>query len=298
MAKVRSRPCHRSPTIAPLWCPRRIFSTTYRWRRSMKPMIFILDPHLGHANGSTSNTRFTNAAQLEPVPPDCPFAADRASATSRRSILRYSPGASLARMPRRRYEYQPKYLTRCSPLSGMCCVSSARKSRASKTWKLRRGPPAKSPLAGVGNRRQSAFSHAVHHRTGLRDANDPCQAEGTANHVLGKSLQPKRVACWQVNVVVHAESRMLPSPHLVDQVLFDLLLCEEQFKDPPLPDAQQPVRVHRRKTHERAVGSIGPVGRDHMNVAMVMHKFAKRMNAGNRARENVVARGARSDRLQ
>ena len=34
---------------------------------------------------------------------------------------------------RRRYEYQPKYLTRCYPLSGMCCVSSARKSSASKT---------------------------------------------------------------------------------------------------------------------------------------------------------------------
>ena len=76
---------------------------------------------------------------------------------------------------------------------------------------------------------------------------------------------------------------------MVDQLLFDLLLSEEQFKDLPLPDAQQPVRVYRTKTDERAVGSIGPVGRDHMNVAMVMHKFAKRLNAGNRAGENVVA---------
>jgi hypothetical protein len=37
--------------------------------------------------------------------------------------------------------------TRCSPLLGMCCVTSARKSRALKIWKLRCGPARKSALA-------------------------------------------------------------------------------------------------------------------------------------------------------
>jgi len=157
VANVRSGPSHKPPTIAALWCLRRIFSTTSRWPRSMKLMIFIFDPQWGHSSGSTSNTRLTRAAQLEAVPLDLACAADRASSTSRRSIFTSPFDASLARMPRWRYEYQPKYLTRCSPLSGMCCVSSARKSSASKTWKLRLAPPAKSLLAGVGKRRQSPF---------------------------------------------------------------------------------------------------------------------------------------------
>ncbi len=51
VANVRSGPSHRPQC-------RRIFSTTSRWRRSMKLMIFILDPHWEHSSGSTSNTRF------------------------------------------------------------------------------------------------------------------------------------------------------------------------------------------------------------------------------------------------
>ena len=89
--------------------------------------------------------------------------------------------------------------------------------------------------------------------------------------------------------MVNAESRMGPTPHLVDQLLFDLLLCEEQFKDLPLPDAQQPVRVHWTKIHEPAVGSISPVGRDHMNMRVEMDEVAERLNTGNRAGQNVVA---------
>ena len=37
---------------SPQW--RRIFSITSVWRRSMKAMIFISDPHLGHESGSVS----------------------------------------------------------------------------------------------------------------------------------------------------------------------------------------------------------------------------------------------------
>jgi hypothetical protein len=41
--------------------------------------------------------------------------------------------------------------------SGMCWVSSVKKSNGSKTWKLRASPPKKSGLAGLGNRWQSRF---------------------------------------------------------------------------------------------------------------------------------------------
>ena len=91
------------------------------------------------------------------------------------------------------------------------------------------------------------------------------------------------------HAIVDTESGMLPRPHLVDQILVDLFRCQEQVKDLPLPDVQQPVRVHRRKTDERAVGSISPVGRDQMKVGVVVRKFAKRLNAGNRAGEKFVA---------
>jgi len=36
---------------------------TSRWRRSMKLMIFIVPPHLGQSNGSTSYTCWIRAAQ-------------------------------------------------------------------------------------------------------------------------------------------------------------------------------------------------------------------------------------------
>ena len=66
--------------------------------------------------------------------------------------------------------------------------------------------------------------------------------------------------------MVNAESRMGPTPDLVDQLLVDLALSKEQVKNFPLPDAQQSLRIHRRKTDERAIGKISPIGRDHMKM--------------------------------
>ena len=82
---------------------------------------------------------------------------------------------------------------------------------------------------------------------------------------------------------------MGPTPHLADQLLVDLALSKEQVKNFPLPDAQQPVRVQRREADEPAIGTMNPIGRDYMNVRMVVCKVAKRLNAGNRAGQNVVA---------
>ena len=85
------------------------------------------------------------------------------------------------------------------------------------------------------------------------------------------------------------EFRILPSLHLVDQLLVDLALSKKQVKNFPLPDAQQSVRVHRRKADKRTVGSISPISRNHVNVGMEVDQLAKCLNAGNRAGENVVA---------
>ena len=82
---------------------------------------------------------------------------------------------------------------------------------------------------------------------------------------------------------------MGPSLHLLDQLLVDLACSKEQVKNFPLPDAQQPARVHWRKTDEGAIGAISPIGRDHMNMRVEMNEVAERLNTGNRAGENVIA---------
>ena len=65
---------------------------------------------------------------------------------------------ALACRPRAREEYQPKYLTRCFLVSGMCWLSSAMKSRGSKSWKLRLTSAKRFSLAGLGKRCGAFFS--------------------------------------------------------------------------------------------------------------------------------------------
>jgi hypothetical protein len=92
------------------------------------------------------------------------------------------------------------------------------------------------------------------------------------------------------------ESRILPSLHLVDQLLVDLALSKKQVKNFPLPDAQQPARVHWRKTDEGAIAHDKPHrSRSHeyagaVFLALREDEVAERLNTGNRAGENPAQR--------
>jgi len=85
---------------------------------------------------------------------------------------------------------------------------------------------------------------------------------------------------------------------MVDQLLVDLPLFQEQVGNLPLPDAQQFVRAHGRKADKRAVGGIRPIGGNRMNVGMEVDQFTERLDAGNHAREDVVAIENRSVHLE
>ena len=75
-------------------------------------------------------------------------------------------------------------------------------------------------------------------------------------------------------------------------------LFEEQVKNLPLPETQQFVRILWGKTDERAVGSISPIGRDHVSVAMLCAPI-RQMSEFRQSRRGGLRRArARFDRLQ
>ncbi len=86
----------------------------------------------------------------------------------------------------------------------MCCVSSAMKSSASKTWTLRATPglpPKRSGLAGYGEASAGFLLGEVDHGALVSDADHALETERATEHVVREPLatgavvgvQPERV---------------------------------------------------------------------------------------------------------
>jgi hypothetical protein len=97
-----------------------------------------------------------------------------------------------------------------------------RKSRALKTWKLRRDPPRRSALAAPGEAAAVVLCGAIQHRSVVGQADHARQTERTTQDVLGQSLQTGGVARGQIDAVVDAEAGVGPAAHLVHGLLVDL----------------------------------------------------------------------------
>ena len=106
-----------------------------------------------------------------------------------------------------------------------------------------RGPAPETIVLRVGEGPAGVLLGLVDDLPGRGHLDQPRQAERAAGHVPDQPLDPGAVAGRQVDRLVHAETAVRPSPHVLDHFRLDLVLRQVQREHGFLPGGLQPLQV-------------------------------------------------------
>ncbi|MCP4854146.1 MAG: hypothetical protein GY903_06610 [Fuerstiella sp.] len=81
---------------------------------------------------------------------------------------------------------------------------------------------------------------------------------------------------------------MFPTPHVLDDFRFDLLLGQMQLEDRVLPGDQLSLHVELGELREIGLGCKGFAGDQHVDLRVPMQEFAMRLNRPDHTGHHVV----------